>query len=614
MCGILGVIAYNKIVEKDKEVIALMQQEIVHRGPDNQSVWNDDSVVFAHNRLSIIDLSDQANQPMIASDDSVVISYNGEVYNYEEIKKDLIGKQEFKTDHSDTEVIINAYKEWGIDGLLKRLRGMFAFALYDKKTATTFLVRDRLGKKPLYYATVANKIYFSSETKPLLKADEIDAAINEESIYHYLTFLTVNAPNTFYKHIKKLEAGNYLKITAKKEIEQKEYWSITNAINTTSLDSYEKAQEKFKEKLEVSMQLRNISDVPISIALSGGVDSSLNLYYSAQKNPSINAINLEYQTNHEFNESDNARKYANTLGLEYHQMQINAEEYEKQLLDLQAIQTDAPFGDASSVLLYYISKKVKAIGSKVLLVGEGGDELGGYPVYIKIQKEYNILKLIPKFLRKYLKYIPLAKPFDFFYDNKIISRRQVHGFTEHEKKKFWKKGTYNSYEILGKLMDEVTIETKDAFLKKVLNIEYKLRLPELILAKVDYSTMAASIEARSPYMDYKLIEYCASLPFELKMKNGAKSIIKDVAKNILPDYIVNGKKVGFGMLLHPFLTISLPKMFQKEIIENPEAPVKEFIDEKYLKKLMSSKTFSPKKGYRLWIMYSLNIWLSNQKK
>ncbi|QHI37461.1 Asparagine synthetase [glutamine-hydrolyzing] 1 [Kordia antarctica] len=614
MCGILGIINYNKIIDKDTSTMALMQQEILHRGPDDQSIWNDNSVVFGHNRLSIIDLSDQANQPMKSVDESVVICFNGEVYNHEEIKKDLIGKQQFNTNNSDTEVIINAYKEWGLDKTLEKLKGMFAFAIYDIKKQTTYIVRDRLGKKPLYYASIKDKLYFSSEIKALLKSDEIDKSINEEAIYHYLSLLTVNAPNTFYKNIKKLEAGNYLKIEANGNITQKEYWSVTDAINTISSDSYEEAEATFKEKLEKSMVLRNVSDVPISIALSGGIDSSLNLHYSSKISPNINAINLEYETKHEFNESVNARKYSKSLAIEYHQMQIDQEEFETQLIKLMSIQADMPFGDPNSVLLYYISKKAREIGSKIILVGEGGDELGGYPVYTNMQREYDIIKWIPGFLKRFLKYIPLSKPFDFFYKGKIVSRRQVHGFTESEKKTFWKKNDYNTYEILGKLMDEVTVKSKDSFLKKVLNIEYKLRLPELILPRVDYPTMAASVEARSPYMDYQLIEYCAGLPFDLKMKNGPKSIIKSMAKEILPDYIVNGKKVGFGMLLHPFLTLSLPKMFQEEVLNDEAAPIKEYLKESFLKELGSKKEVSPKLGYRIWIIYSLNKWLINHEK
>ncbi len=608
MCGISGIITYTTITPTDEASLIAMRNAILHRGPDYQGVWKDESVIFGHNRLSIIDLSDQANQPMVSADKDVIICFNGEIYNHAEIKEELMGAQQFRTDHSDTEVIINAYKEWGLEKALLKFKGMFAFALYDIKKQTTYLVRDRMGKKPLYFSQVKDKLFFSSEIKALLESEEIDRTINEEAIYHYLSFLTVNAPNTFYANISKLEAGSYLEVS-KEGLKKRIYWNVADAINTTCEDNYETAVETIKEKLMLSMKYRNVSDVPIAVALSGGVDSSLNLLYSSKDNPNINAINLKYETSHEFNESENARRFSKELGVDYTQMEINQEKFESELLRLCDVLKDMPFGDPNSVLLYYISKEARDTKSKILLVGEGGDELGGYPVYKSMLKEYRFIQKIPGFLRSLLKYIPLKKRFDFFYKGTVVSRRQVHGFTEFEKKKFWKGKPYNSYAVLHRLMQEVQ---GNDFLRKVLNVEYKLRLPELILARVDYPTMAASVEARSPYMDYQLIEYCASLPYELKMKNGAKSMIKDVARAYLPEYITNGKKVGFGMLLHPFLTESLPKMFREEVVEVADAPVKKYIKASFLKKMIDSK-IDPKIGYRLWIMYSLNKWLLNQK-
>lgn len=610
MCGILGVISYNNINNSDKNSVIEMQKEILHRGPDNQSIWRDNSVVYGHNRLSIIDLSTEANQPMLSTDKDVLICFNGEVYNHEEIRKELEATQNFHTSHSDTEVIINAYKEWGIDKTLSKLKGMFAFALYDIKNNVNYLVRDRLGKKPMFYTLLNNKLVFASEVKALLSLKDIDKTINDEAIYHYLSLLTVNAPNTFFKHISKLEQGTYIKYTADHKIEKTTYWNITEHINKQNLDSYDDAVNTIEEKLKRSMVYRNVSDVPISLALSGGVDSSMNLYYSSQKNKQLNAINLDYETQHEFNESKNAKRFSEELGVKYTQMQINQAIFEEELFKLCEIQKDMPFGDPNSVLLYYISKEANRQNAKIILVGEGGDELGGYPVYSSMDKERKIINKIPKVLRPLLKYIPLRKRYDFFYKGNLVSRRQIHGFTEYDKKQFWKGKKYNSYKILYELMQQVKDKTPDAFLRKVLNIEYKLRLPELILARVDYPTMAASIEARSPYMDYELIEYCAGLPYDLKMKNGAKSMVKEVANIVLPDYIVMAKKVGFGMLLIPFLSESLPKVFEKEIINEASAPVKEYIKESFLIDL-HKQSGNEKIGYQLWVIYSLNKWLKN---
>ncbi|THV61230.1 asparagine synthase (glutamine-hydrolyzing) [Flagellimonas alvinocaridis] len=609
MCGISGIISQHKLEQSDEVSLIAMRNAIIHRGPDYQGIWKDKSVILGHNRLSIIDLSDEANQPMSSTDGEIVICFNGEIYNHAEIKEELIHSQNFRTNHSDTEVIINSYKEWGLEKALKKFKGMFAFALYDIKKETIYLVRDRLGKKPMYYTNVGEKLLFSSEIKAILESGQVDSSVNEEAIYHYLSFLTVNAPNTFFANISKLEAGTYLTYS-KEGMEKTKYWDVANAINTNIEDSYDEATENIKEKLIRSMKYRNVSDVPIAVALSGGVDSSMNLLFSAKDNPNINAINLEYETRHDFNESENARRFSKELKVPYTQMDINQKKFESELLTLCDIQKDQPFGDPNSVLLYYISKKARSMGSKILLVGEGGDELGGYPVYSQMLKEFRFLKKVPGFLRGLLKYVPTKKRFDFFYKGEVVSRRQVHGFTEYEKRKFWKGKSHSSYAILHSLMKEVK---GDDFLRKVLNVEYKLRLPELILARVDYPTMAASVEARSPYMDYELIEYCAGLPFDLKMHNGPKSIIKDIAREYLPDYVTNGKKVGFGMLLHPFLTESLPKMFKEEIVTVEYAPVKKYIKSSYLDELCKQKT-DPYLGYRLWIIYSLNRWLLGLQK
>ena len=609
MCGISGIISQHKLEQFDEVSLIAMRNAIIHRGPDHQGIWKDKSVVLGHNRLSIIDLSYEANQPMSSTDGEIVICFNGEIYNHAEIKEELIHSQSFRTNHSDTEVIINSYKEWGLEKALKKFKGMFAFALYDIKKETIYLVRDRLGKKPLYYTNVGQKLLFSSEIKAILESGQVDSSVNEEAIYHYLSFLTVNAPNTFFANISKLEAGTYLTYS-KEGMEKTKYWDVADAINTNIEDSYDEATENIKEKLIRSMKYRNVSDVPIAVALSGGVDSSMNLLFSAKDNPNINAINLEYETRHDFNESENARRFSKELKVPYTQMDINQQKFESELLTLCDIQKDQPFGDPNSVLLYYISKKARSMGSKILLVGEGGDELGGYPVYSQMLKEFRFLKKVPGFLRGLLKYVPTKKRFDFFYKGEVVSRRQVHGFTEYEKRKFWKGKSHNSYAVLYSLMKEVK---GDDFLRKVLNVEYKLRLPELILARVDYPTMAASVEARSPYMDYELIEYCAGLPFDLKMHNGPKSVIKDIAREYLPDYITNGKKVGFGMLLHPFLTESLPKMFKEEIVTVKYAPVKKYVKSSYLAQLCKQKT-DPYLGYRLWIIYSLNRWLLGLQK
>lgn len=611
MCGIVGKICFNTIEKSDIDIVKQMANAIKHRGPDAEGFFDNKDIVFGHQRLSVIDTSTIANQPMKDDDNDIVIVFNGEIYNHQEIRKSLENKYNFKTDHSDTETIIYAYKEWGIT-CIDRFNGFFAIAIYDKKIQKVFLIRDRLGKKPLYYINQNNTIYFSSEIKSFFANDKeiIKKEINEEALYHYLTFLTVNTPNTFYKDIYKLEAGYYLEIT-KNDITKIKFWDIADYINKNRDDSYRQAVEKSEALLEQSMKYRNISDVGISVALSGGLDSSLNLYYANKyKSKLTNAINISYEVKSIFDESEVAEKFSGELDVNFLKSKINSNDLENLINDYLTIQQDMPVGDLNGSLVFLISKLAKNNNSKVLLVGEGGDEIGGYPIYLSLQEEYQKLKYLKPF-SKLFKFLPfrIAKRLDIFYENKIISRRQIHGFTEHEKRKFWVgKRDFNSYEIFDKYMSEIRDDLKDSFLRKVLNIEYKLRLPELILSRVDYPSMAASIEARSPFMDHKLIEYSASLPFDKKMKNGAKSIIKDIAKDKLPDYILNHPKVGFGMLLTPFLEDTMPIWYKKELISNDNL-LHRYISRYYLKKLYNEHLIKKNNGYKMWILYALSKWV-----
>jgi asparagine synthase (glutamine-hydrolysing) len=289
---------------------------------------------------------------------------------------------------------------------------------------------------------------------------------------------------------------------------------------------------------------------------------------------------------------------------------VNDKILQETIRDYLDVQSDMPAGDPNTILLFHLSKQMKKKGLKVLMVGEGGDELGGYPIYTRLLKEYKLLSryknltgILNGGFSEKIKHL-----LDCIYKGKIISRRQIHGFYEIDKASFWMgRKVYNSYDVLLKYMDEIRDDLDDSFLRKVLNIEYKLRLPELILSRIDYPTMASSVEARSPYMDHKLIEFSSSLDFNIKMKNGAKSLIKDIARDKLPDYLLHHSKVGFGMLLKPFFTTSLPHWYHKELLEN-KAPLEQYISREFLSQLLRQNR-NGSKGSKLWLLYSLNKWL-----
>jgi len=607
MCGIVGEIAFGKIKESDITIIKQMADAIKHRGPDSDGYCYDENIAFGHRRLSILDISSNANQPMISNDGNLVIVFNGEIYNFQEIRKKLESKYKFKTDHSDTETILYAYKEWGIE-CIHKFNGFFAFAIYDRLKQEVFLVRDRLGKKPLYFIQKENNILFSSEIHAFFKADVIKKELNEEAIYHYLTFLTVNTPQTFFKNVFKLEAGHYLKISPN-NIEKIKYWDIADFINKEAKDDFQTAVITTEEKLAQSMFYRNIADVDISVALSGGLDSSLNLYYSNMLNKNIKAINIAYEKTSKYDESVVAKKFADECKVDFIGQNVTDKYFEDLINEFIKIQLDSPMGDINSILVYLLSKISILNGCKVMLVGEGGDEIGGYPIYQIIQNEYRILKKLNK-INSLFNYLPekIANKLSVFYNSQVISRRHIHGFTEYEKNNFWLGTKFNSYQILAKYMDEVRDDLRDSFLRKILNIEYKLRLPELILTRIDYPSMATSVEARSPFMDHELIGYSAGLSFDIKMRSGAKSILKEISKNKLPDYTLNHPKVGFGMLLTPFLQNTMPIWFRNELIEKTNE-LHNFISKEYLDKLLQKHNIDKNQGYKMWILYALSKWL-----
>ena len=608
MCGIVGKVSYGGITQKDIDDIKNMSTAIAHRGPDSEGFYSDENVAFGHRRLSILDISTAANQPMTDDENTLVLIFNGEVYNHLEIRERLKSKYNFKTDHSDTETILYAYKEWGLE-CIKYFNGFFAIALYDKVKMETILIRDRMGKKPLFFTMSNNALYFSSEIHAFFKAGIVEKCINKEAIYNYLTFLTTNAPDTFFANIYKLECGHYLKIT-KNKIEKVKYWNIADFINVDNADNFLQATEKTEDLLVKSMKYRNIADVDIAIALSGGIDSSLNLFYSSKDGGKIDAINISYDADDVYDESEIAQKFSKELGVKFIKSIISANDFEVLAKEYITKQIDSPTGDVNSALLYFLSKLSKSNSLKVMIVGEGGDEMGGYPIYEKLNKEYNILKHFKNlnFMFKSLSE-KFARKFDIFYNNDIISRRHIHGFTEFEKRSFWLGGeSFNSYKILHDYMSEIRDDLKDSFLRKVLNVEYKMRLPELILQKIDYSTMSQSVEARSPFMDHFLIEYSSGLSFGTKMKYGAKSILKEIAKNKLPGYILNQPKVGFGMLLTPFLQNIMPIWYQQELLLK-KAMIHEFISKIFLQKLLDGHTKYKNQGYKMWILFALEKWL-----
>lgn len=602
MCGIAGIISPGFDIN-DEQLIAL-GISIQHRGPDHQGTWisPQKNIGLCHRRLAIIDLSERSNEPMTDTSGKIKLIYNGEIYNYKEIKFELEKEYEFRTT-SDTEIVLYAYHKWGLKGALERFRGFFAFALYDEDINKIFLVRDRFGKKPLHYTVIDNRFYFCSELHAFLKLKKFK--VNEESIYDYLSIGSNIAPQTFFEGISKLESGHILEYNLDNySFKTYKYYDIADYLNRSITD--ENYFSNFESLLAESVKYRFVADVPVSITLSGGIDSSLNAYYCRDLKPL--AVTMKWEGVNVFDESQIAKNVAKKFGLDILELNINPNSFKEYFDEYIDIQKDVPIGDINTILIFILSKYLRENNYKVCIVGEGGDELGAYPSYFRSFQVANLHRnSIFKILSPFLKLSEKGKIFtDLKHKHDVIPKNSIFGFYEYQKKDFWKGKTFETYEKLLSYMDEINCDTDemDLYLKKISNIEYKVRLPELILARIDYPSMASSVEFRAPFMDNKLIEYNSSLNWNVKAKNGtAKSILKELARKHLPEEVYNHPKVGFTEIFSDFFSKELPGIFKQEILMK-DCPIKNYVTNEFLE-----SCYENLRNENLWRVYSLNKWL-----
>ncbi len=386
MCGITGVLSFrNSPFQVGRSYLERMTDTLAHRGPDGGDVWvsSDRRVGFGHRRLSIIDLSNAASQPMCNEDGSLWVTFNGEIYNHAEIRNELqeIGGHQWKTDHSDTEVILHAFEQWGID-CIDRFRGMFAMALWDARRRELWLIRDRIGIKPLYYSVHHGRIVFASEIKALLQDPQQERAMDEEAFYHFLSFLTTPAPLTMFRGIRKLTAGSWLRIREDGSVVESRYWDVLDHTQPLINVREEEIAERIIAELRTAVRLRKVSDVPVGVFLSGGIDSSVNaaLFSEGEREP-VKSFSIGYDDDYQSykNELHYARRMASFAGAEHHERILSQQDLLDFLPRMVHLQ-DEPIADPVCVPVYYVSKLARDNGVIVCQVGEGADELFcGYP-------------------------------------------------------------------------------------------------------------------------------------------------------------------------------------------------------------------------------------------
>jgi asparagine synthase (glutamine-hydrolysing) len=590
MCGIVGVLVFDRgNFRVSESYITHMTDAVAHRGPDGAGIWlsPDGRVGLGHRRLSIIDLSHDADQPMSNAAGSVWLILNGEIYNHAEIRIELerLGRYRWKTDHSDTEVILHAFEEWGID-CVHKFRGMFAIAIWDKRSRELWLVRDRIGVKPLYYSVHHGRITFASEIKALLRDPQQERAVDEEGFYHFLSFLTTPAPNTLFRGIHKMPGGTWLRVGYDGEMKEHRYWDVLDHTEPLSGCSEEEIARRIREELRISVKLRKVSDVPVGVFLSGGIDSSVNAaLFSEDSSGPVQTFSIGYDGEYKSypSELQYARKMAQTIGADHHERILTQQDLIDFLPEMVRLQ-DEPIADPVCVPVYYVSKLARDHDVIVCQVGEGSDELFcGYPEWrlsLRLQR-YGNLPFPTALKRIGLTAIGALgfendRPYEFLRRNTMqipIFWGGAEAFTETHKRRLLSSRLRRQLEGLSSW--EALMPIRQRFLQKAWEksdfawmsyLDLNLRLPELLLMRVDKMSMGVGLEARVPFLDHKFVELAMSIPEAVKLRHGAlKYILKKSVRGLIPDELIDRKKQGFGVPVYEWFSDRLGDFTRQEL-------------------------------------------------
>jgi len=620
MCGIIGGLNVG-----DRKLLHQMCNNLIHRGPDDEGIFDEKNIGLGVRRLSIIDV-DGGKQPISNETQDIWTVFNGEIYNYKEIKHDLIKKgHKFQTD-SDTETIVHAYEEYGLD-FVKILRGMFAIAIWDHCQKKIILVRDRVGIKPLYYWIKENKLLFSSELKALLECDEIELSINENAINDYLSFLYVPPPKTIFQNIYKLLPGEILIFNQNGQHTTQTYWDIEFSNNQYTEEEYTK---KLRRLLEESIDLRMVSDVSVGVLLSSGLDSSIVATLASKKSSyEINTytVGFEDAEDESYNELKESKEFAEKIGTNHNEIIVNSQDALKQL-DNVIWQLDEPFGNPTTTLNYIISEFASR-SSKVVLSGVGGDEMfGGYPKY-KALKIFENYSKIPNSIIKNLNVLVQKLP-DLSGENIVKAKRffgswkkdqieqyisLVSYFSDKEKEKIIGNRNKSYVDEIKKMFTQAEKQKAKDFFQKMFYVECKSYLPNNILEYTDKTSMAVSLETREPLLDHKIVEFAANIPFNLKIKKGStKYILKQAVKDIIPKEVLNRKKRGFTPPLINWLNKNIEELESKYISKNK---IKErgIIEYNEIEKLFTHFKEGKKQNYmKIWSIICLEAWFNEMEK
>ena len=621
MCGIVGFVN-NGTVAADRGVLERMNRAIVHRGPDDDGFYVNACTGLGMRRLSIIDVAG-GHQPMHSADGTKWIVFNGEIYNYQELRADLEKRGHSFYTNSDTEAIVHLYSEFG-EECVQHLRGMFAFAIWDETDRSLFVARDRVGKKPLLYSHQPNgDLIFGSEFQALLQHPSVSRDVDFTAIDSYLSYQCVPAPQTAYKSIRKLEPGHWLRWKDGR-IETKRYWlpDFSKKIKISEEEAIEETTRLVRE----STRLRMISEVPLGAFLSGGVDSSIVVALMAQESSTpVKTFSIGFEEE-EYNELKYARRVADHVGAEYNEFVVRPNALD--VLPTLVEHYGEPYADSSAIPTYYVAKETRQHVT-VALNGDGGDEsFAGYDRYsaMRIAESYN---RIPKILRKVL----IEAPSNLLPSSELRRSRSrdikrfltAAGLPTVERYFRWT-SAFDRQSKAELYTDEFSAQMNGTDASSVLRSWFEVAngtgivdatmladqmtyLPNDLLVKVDIASMANSLEARSPFLDYKVIEFAASLPDQLKLQGReTKSLLKKVAARLVPSEVIYRNKMGFGVPIGKWFRGEM-KGFVQEVLLSQKSLQRGIIRPEILKRYVHQHLTGERDySFQLWTFLMLELW------
>lgn len=621
MCGIVGFVSKNSN-SADRSILEKMNAAITHRGPDDDGFYLNEGVALGMRRLSIIDLAG-GKQPIHNADKTKWIVFNGEIYNYRELRDDLEKRGHRFYTNSDTEAIIHLYDEYGAD-CLEHLRGMFAIAIWDTADKSLFLARDRVGKKPLLYSHQSNgNLIFGSEFQAILKHPDISREVDLQAIDSYMSYLCIPAPQTAFKQIRKLEPGHWLRWKGG-SVETKRYWQpdFSRKIKISEEDAINETTRILRE----STKLRMISEVPLGAFLSGGVDSSIIVALMAQESSQpVKTFSIGFEEQ-DFSELKYARRVAEHIGAEYNEFIVrpNAMEVIPTLVE----HYGEPYADSSAIPTYYVAKETSKHVT-VALNGDGGDEsFAGYERYAAMQMA-ETYKRIPQKLRKLFveKAVNLLPTSELKRSRFRDAKRFIQAANLPKTERYFRwMSTFNrdaKFDLYtddfaasvaeqnpSEYMDQWFAEANGSgLLDAALMTDQMTYLPNDLLVKVDIASMANSLEARSPFLDHKLIEFAASLPEDLKMRRfQTKSLLKKAAARLVPKEVIYRRKMGFGVPIGKWFREDM-KDFVKSVLLSESSLKRGIVKPQMLERLVVEHTNAERDhAFQLWTLLMLELW------